>query len=710
MPIVDETGLRLVIKDEFTKAMDDFASKSAKMQQQMQKQKESWSTLTTSMALGGAAIVAVLGKMVQASMKEDEAYSKVARTMSTHGGDYDTIKKKMMEFGEVMETKMPYSSEQYMTAIETLVVKGHMPLDLAIKNSTGMMTLMASTGMEGRRALSYISDEAKRGHDVLTEYALAAQKPMSATQQWTVATNTMGQAMKNLGDVLVPTVLQMAKAVEALSIWFINLPAPIKTVLADGLALTGVFLTLVGVGAKMVSMFVTLAPAVATAGEAIMNMNPAILGVTVAITGLIAVEEYLLHLLADTSTLNAQAAAQNQYADAIQKLKDKETPEHFNQIMTAMNATHPPAEQAANDLKKLIEGFGKAGEGAKEAAKAHEELCKKFVKDEDNMFIAAQAETSYIIKSDDEKKRADYAYWDAAIAKAKAAGKDSEELDKKGLEAKKANNEQSLKWFTDMENSMTSSFSSTIDNFIKTGGSFTDFISAMANDVIGIWEKMIADMIAKWAASGVMNMVGSAFNVGGGEATGIAGTVASAAGGAGGIGSMIGGAGAALGGAAGAVGGAVSAGMGAIGAGLAVAAPILAPIAIGAAIVEGIGSLFHTSSHEDVMKAFYNNYKGYRQKGMPSGYAKFVAGLMIGGQPASDADFAKAGMPLLASGGYIKSAGVAYLHKGETVTPAGKTNNVFNINVASLDSKTDLRRLVEDMSYLWERKMKTAVV
>lgn len=81
----------------------------------------------------------------------------------------------------------------------------------------------------------------------------------------------------------------------------------------------------------------------------------------------------------------------------------------------------------------------------------------------------------------------------------------------------------------------------------------------------------------------------------------------------------------------------------------------------------------------------------------------------------TEASAGTSSVPTYASGGIVTKPTYALIGESgpEAVVPLGQgmgSSNYFTINVAKLDSKTDLERLVNDMAYLWERKRKTVPV
>jgi hypothetical protein len=75
-----------------------------------------------------------------------------------------------------------------------------------------------------------------------------------------------------------------------------------------------------------------------------------------------------------------------------------------------------------------------------------------------------------------------------------------------------------------------------------------------------------------------------------------------------------------------------------------------------------------------------------------------IGGLFGGtGQPAWK-------MPSFQTGGIMPETGLAYLHKGERVTPANEVNNSPNMNItinANVSSDYDVRRIAEQIKQYW---------
>jgi hypothetical protein len=71
--------------------------------------------------------------------------------------------------------------------------------------------------------------------------------------------------------------------------------------------------------------------------------------------------------------------------------------------------------------------------------------------------------------------------------------------------------------FNTMQKGLQESFATTIDSWISGATSFSDFIGGIFRGVFDVWKQMLIDMVAEWAAKGIMNMVSSVTGIGGGS-------------------------------------------------------------------------------------------------------------------------------------------------------------------------------------------------
>ena len=656
MAIIDEVGLRLAVHDEFTKAMAEFVARSKEIQDAAKKTKDSFSAMSTSMALAGGAIAGALTLMVKSAMQSDDAVAKVARTISTTGDEFLKNKEKLSAFANTMSEEIPFSSEEVMNAMQTLIVKGHMPLDEAMKKTSGLLRFMADTNMEGRRALTYINAEMAKGRDVLAEYADKAKLPLTPLEQMKVATNTLRNAMEDLGSELIPILIKVTDKVKEMKKAYDEVPKPVKEVGMEIASWTALVLLSASAVLKFSSFIKGLITGIGGLNVVLFGTKVA-LGEVAAILTLVAIaakttadifekqnkemlkqKEYLQVAKAKLAFFEAEGITFKEWMEQQDKARKKniisiqaENQMYEQQIKEVDNLKEASGEKdrtilegTVNRIKQQIElnsnDYRNNLQLMGNISKAYDDYYKKLV----NAEKEAEDKKITILKNslltrkgltDDELK------FNKDITKKIIEERSNDELKiykiKQEYERKKQSleletYELSHREFLKMRDAMESSFSAAIFNLAKGMTNFSDFMTNMMDAILDAWINMLADMVARWMAAQAAMGISS--------------------------------------------------------------------------IMSAIGSIFLASATGGISGGFEAGATVFAAKGFEG----------IVNSPT----------PFIAGESGAERVSVQPLNTTRTNTNSA----VFNVNVNQMNNSMDTRRLVSDMSYLWERKFKVAVV
>ena len=244
-----------------------------------------------SVALISGAVVGAFALMAKSAMDEDAEISKLARTVSKSDEQFQKTRATLGAWADEMENKYPYSAEQYAGAVQMLVVRGHVPLDKAMASSTALLGFMADTGMQSKKALMYIHDEAKRGRDVLQEWNDKVEFGLTPAQKMIVLQQKWGNVLESIGSAVIPMMIKLADGASWLIDRFNEIPAPVRDIATQFTAITAGGIALTAVIARVGLGFITtisqVMPLIKGLGVALnfLAMNP--IGLVITGIGLV---------------------------------------------------------------------------------------------------------------------------------------------------------------------------------------------------------------------------------------------------------------------------------------------------------------------------------------------------------------------------------------------------------------------------------------
>ena len=535
--------------------VDDFKKGMAEAQSALSKGVQSFQNTATQFAIAGGAITAALGLMVRSSMQEEEAIAKVARAVTSSQKDFEATRQVLAKFGNEMEEKFPFSASQYMDAMQTLITKGHLPLDKAMESSTAFLRFMTDTGMESRRALMYINQEAKMGHDVLSEYAKKAELTLSPLEKLKVASQTWGNIMEDIGAIITPILLEIAGKVRILKDWWDKISPSTKQWAVEVIALTGVIMTLIGVLGKLAGLIVSIISGIGGISVAVRVLLPELVALGVALWAINEAMNRWDENIKKKSLEDQQkqiisvAEAEKKYLAVLEERRkaEKISPTEYLK-----------AKQAIIDKSQetilMIKGEEKADANLNKLKNTNlsesMKLIQKYYKD------LANASKDNTDKQEKEERR--LANEHISILKERAGADDQYFLDLLTSE-QKSTKDKSLAWKEyeqailitqeriatknkEVIKGIVSDFTYDLLEGVRTGTkSLQEIWQGLVDAIIRSWERMIADMIAKWIASGIADAVKNAFTqtTTSAATSSVASAVTSAAGNAGGAASAV---------------------------------------------------------------------------------------------------------------------------------------------------------------------------
>ncbi len=550
MSDTERIELVLTAQDNISKSLDAINSKIDTLKTKAAGAEESASALTSSLGKYATAAVAgmVFKYVVDQAAESEKAINSLKSAVEISGGSWNVLGKEMQDYATKLQNTTTYSDEQVMDVMQRLVtVTGS--AETGWKDA-GLALDMASTGMisaegaaraiamaeEGNvTALGKLIPELKGANSALISHMTAAERSAYAMQllrtnfagraaaevgtysgQMKQLQNNVGELAETVGKQMLPSFTETLKVLNDVAT---TLNSPLGQYLAANNVLWKAFYKVVGQVSEKLGK--VMAPAIGAVGEFFGKAA---------------------HNAQDFFA-PALKVVGDRWSD-LNKYVDKGT-EAVNKNANAANAN---VKTEADDLKKRLE-----------ARIAHDKEVKKIVDDFATKYNAAIQKETYSTIDGISKQKAAYEKagvdktqlrtWYALMVDQFNKGEAEKNLAKLKTMAgqdlayylaliqqnRDASAQGSLAWTEyqaeavkvqaeiltknwEMVQGMASNFSfNLIDKFRKggeLGDSFQSAFQTLVDDVIVTWERMIADLIAKWIASALFQ--GMTVNVSGG--------------------------------------------------------------------------------------------------------------------------------------------------------------------------------------------------
>lgn len=630
--------------------------------------------------MGPAALVAGLTVAVKEAMEAEVALNNLKSAVETVGGSWEDLRKPLQDYAAKLQETTLFTDEQALDVMSRLVtVTGNS--EVAWKNA-GLVLDIASTGMMNAEGAARLVGMAMEGNvEALGRFVpelrganLEIVKNKSAAEK---AEYAMGILNDKFGGRASAQVNTTAGQFAILQKNLFELAEDIGTAL----------LPYIEILSKSLNVLINIVR-----------------------DGISAWKGFWKEMAG--GDMKVEAANANAYADALEAMNraQKSGVKNMEPFIKAVKE----AKEEYNKSSKAVTGYGKAitgtsklaGSASRDALKMIEDEQKKLVTAEENKRKAMMATTDYQVLSNNEKLENEIAFYKNLESKMDTSTKAYLDVVGKRKDVEIRYAEEAIKYTTDgwtkaynevmskgydfekaftaMYEGIKSGFSTSIESWISGATTFGDFMSSLANDVLSVWRKMLADMVAEWIAKGIMNLINDAFSA----TSGIGGAVNTALGATGGAGGVLG----TVGAIAGSVGGAVSGAVGAIGAGVAALAPIALPVAAIAGIISMFPKETTAEEYKQKLQKAWDDWKSGISKpwgktfseglAMVGGDKKALLDLLIvalgGGSFAYDGFKAQRDSIALASGGIVTSPTMALVGEEgpEAVIPLSKLGNM----------------------------------
>lgn len=245
----------------------------------------------------------------------------------------------------------------------------HSLVEIVEKLSEAGMTPRQAKDIFGARSVAAMMSLISAGSEALVEMGESITGTLKATEMLAIQTDTLQGSMKllknafgevvlQIGEALAPIIRRLAEGLADLTVWFGNLPKPMKNVFSITGLVVGVLTTLFGIFTLIVTMLPSMIAGWAALGT-VMNIALGPIGlISAGIVGLIALFGTLAARSKDSVKRTVDAIEEE--AKAMRKIKDKkEALEELAEEYDKLRAKESLTAEEGERFHEVLEMLGK---------------------------------------------------------------------------------------------------------------------------------------------------------------------------------------------------------------------------------------------------------------------------------------------------------------------------------------------------------------